>query len=248
MSNVYYSDIKTSFSRICPDMSPDPERKSTLDKQRLILYPPGLTIVAQIEAKKEKSLFTHAIERIKSSERKFHLSTKVLHCTLLGLFGEKRVRAGDVDAIIQSVKEFITRKSIGQLNIHFSLVRLGAFYINGRPDGYCSDGTVIALANRGSYDAKRFNILGDDLASHLRSKYPSIFNPDNKPRLQREHPTVWCTLGYFGEPSFDIDKELCPILEGLKLFSANVTVSKLQVISYEKRSLEDSKVLDEIFL
>jgi len=134
------------------------------------------------------------------------------------------------------------------LTIHFNLVRLGAFYHNGRPCDGDSDGTIVAMAAN-DQESKKFNVLGEDLACYLRSQFPSIFYPSIEMRLKREPPTIWCTLGYYHEKSdFDIDNKLLLMLEELRSFTATITVSQLEVRNYTNRSLESSNLLATITL
>jgi hypothetical protein len=140
MSSIYYSDIKTEFSKICPNSSRS-GKESTIVKQNKILDPPGLTIVAHIE-EHEAIPFNYAISKILNSGRKFN-PNRLLHFTLLGLFdGKRKNTMCDTDAIIKSSKQFIENRQIGPLTIHFNLVRLGAFYHNGRPCDGDSDGPL----------------------------------------------------------------------------------------------------------
>jgi hypothetical protein len=52
----------------------------------------------------------------------------------------------DMYAIIKSSKQFIENRQTGLLRIYFNLVRLDAFYHNGRPCYGDSDGTIVAMA------------------------------------------------------------------------------------------------------
>lgn len=246
LHNIYYSDIKTKFTRICPNLNYVGE--STLTKQRQKLKPPGLTIVARITGK-EELLFMEACQKIQTKSRKKFCSNNYLHFTLLGLFNNKRQsNRSYVNDIVSSAKEFIEQKHFGHLTIKFNLIRLGAFYKYERPCDWNSDGTLIAMADMESPDVSKFNILGDDLACHLRNNFYPIFYPDLCLRLKREHQTVWTTLGYFNETDFDIDEELFLILEELKLFNTTVKISQLEVRSYEMRSLENSSLIATINL
>jgi len=238
MQSIYYQDIKISFSRICPDLKHD-GKESTRTKQRHHLDPPGLTVVALINNGHDEP-FKKAIEKVETSSGKRFCSTSFLHFTLLGLFNDKRKRpdsSDEEDEINKSAKVFIEQRHFGHLTIKFNLVRPGAFYKDGSPCDMDSDGTLIAIADRESQEVNKFHSLGDDLACHLRKTFP-IFCNNNK--LKREHPTIWCTLGYFDEPDLDIDERLASILKELKSFNASVTVSQLEVRSYKLRSLEIS--------
>jgi hypothetical protein len=242
MQSIYYSDIKTIFSRICPDLRHE-GNDSTRTKQSKRLDPPGLTIVAMINGEKEQPPFRGVINKVQTNSGKTFCSNKFLHFTLLGLFNDERKRPDlkdETDGIIRSAKDFIEQKQFGPITIKFNLVRSGAFYKSGRPCDCNSDGTLVAMADNKSKEVSKFNILGDDLACHLRNSFPAIFYPSIDNRLKREHPTVWSTLGYFDEPDFDIDERLASILEDLKSFDATVTVSQLEIKSYELRSLEIS--------
>lgn len=121
-------------------------------------------------------------------------SNRFLHFTLLGIFNDERKRPeskDETDSIIISAKDFIEQKEFGPITIKFNLVRLGAFYDkDGRPCDCNSDGTLVAMADNKSKEASKFNILGDDLACHLRNSFPAMFNPSIDNRLKREHPTV----------------------------------------------------------
>ena len=132
------------------------------------------------------------------------------------------------------------------MTVHFNLVSLGAFYYTGRPCDDDSYGTIVAIAAN-DQELKNFNILGEDLACYLRSQFPSIFYPCIDMGLKREHPTIWCTLGYVHENDFEIDSRLLLVLQ-LMSFKARITISQLEVRSYTNRSLEDSNLLDTIIL
>jgi hypothetical protein len=251
MPSIYYSDIKTQFSKLCPNLSllgQDP----TIVKQNKILNPPGITIVGHI-IDSEAIPFNYAVSKILNSGRKFS-PNKLLHFTLLGLFdGRRKNTIVDASSIVQSSKAFIESKRIGRLTISFSLVRPGAFYDQGRPRDGHSDGTIVAMADNDQESEKfnilKFNILGEYLACYLRSKFPSIFYPFIEMKLKREHPTIWCILGYFHEKSdFEIDNKMLLMLDELRSFTATVTVSQLEVRSYTNRSLESSNVLATITL
>jgi hypothetical protein len=246
MPSVYYQDIRTTFSRICPDLRHD-GKASTRTTQRHRLDPPGLTIVAFINNGHDKP-FKKAIEKIETSSGKRFCSTSFLHFTLLGLFNDERKcpdSPDEKDEIIKSAKEFIEQKHFGHLTINFNLVRLGAFYKAGSPCDGDGDGTLVATADREFQEVNKLNSFGNDLACHMRKTFP-IFCNNNK--LKREHPTVWSTLGYFDEPDFDIDERLASILENLKSFNATVSVSQLEVRSYGLRSLEISDLKTTINL
>ncbi|CAN5525300.1 hypothetical protein BH18THE2_BH18THE2_41630 [soil metagenome] len=86
MSSIYYYDIKTEFSKICPN-SYRSGKESTIVKQNKILDPPVLTIVAHIE-EHEAIPFNYVISKILNNGRKFS-PNKLLHLTLLGLFDGK---------------------------------------------------------------------------------------------------------------------------------------------------------------
>lgn len=224
-------------------------KKSTITKQLQILNPPGLTIVARVEIEREELLFKDVIEKIQAKSGKKLYSNKCLHFTLIGLFNDKReCKDSDTDQIINSTKEFIEQEHLGIMTIRFNLIRPGAFYNYGRPCDFISDGTLVIIADNESPDVNKFNILGDDLACHLRKSFPTIFYPDVDSRLKREHPTVWITLGYFREPDFEIDEKLVPILEQMRSFNATVTVSQLEIRSYETRSLDNSNLVAIISL
>ena len=241
---IYYSDIKTEFTRICPDLKFGGE--STLTKQRKSLKPPGLTIVARITGQEELP-FMEAVQKVRTESGKKFYANKFLHLTLLGLFNHKRKHShSHANDIINSSKEFIEQKHYACMTFKFNLIRLGAFYRYGRSCDGNSDGTLVAMADTKSPEVNKFNILGDDLACHLRINFPSIFYPDIHLRLKREHQTVWSTLGYFNQTDFDIDEKLVPILEELKSFNAVVNVSQLEFRSYENRSLEKSNLIDVI--
>lgn len=243
-NNLYYADIKTTFYRICSDLATS-EQKSTLHKQRQIYDPPGITIIAPIEDK-DQIPFKEAIE-IMSSRTTFQ-PTKKLHFTLLGLFDDKRINSSSLEPITSTVKEYIKQKHIGRLIIAFNLVRPGAFYEYNRPKDYDSDGTVVAMADPKDDNTKLFINLGDDVACLLRGKFADIFYNPCPNRLTRPHPTVWCTLGYFEEPSFEITPSIVEIFEQVRNFNAVAKIDKLQVIQYNRRSLENAIVLDTIDL
>lgn len=247
MQNIYYQDIRTTFTTICPNLEYH-WKKSTVIKQLQILSPPGLTIIARI-GEEEEQPFKEAVTKIQNRSGKRFYSNKSLHFTLLGLFNDKRKSSQFYrNKIVRSTGEFIKRKHVGQMKINFNLIRLGAFYNHGEPCNNSSNGTLIAMADSGSEEVNRFNILGDDLACHLRKSFPTIFYPNIDLRLKREHPTVWCTLGYFNETDFEIDQKLVLILEELKSFNATVTVSQLEIRSYQIRSLENSHLVTKISL
>ena len=245
--SIYYPDIKTSFTKICPYLE-HLGKDSTIQKQLQILRPPGLTIIARIERTQEVP-FKEAIEKIQTRSGRRFCSSKCLHFTLLGLFNDKRMSNQiDKDEIIRSATAFIKRTHFRHVKINFNLVRPGAFYTHGGPCDYISDGMLVAMADNRSKEVNEFNLLGDDLACHLRQNFPSIFYPSIYLRLKREHPTVWSTVGYFEEPDFDIDRALATILEEFKSFNAVVTVSQLEVRSYTLRSLENSELVATIDL
>jgi hypothetical protein len=247
MHNIYYHDIKTTFTTICPSLE-YPEKKSTITKQLQVLSPPGLTVIARIGVKEEQP-FKETVTKIQNKSGKRFCSNKSLHITLLGLLNDERKSSQFYTSkIVSSTRDFIKRKHFGHMKINFNLIRLGAFFSHGEPCNNSSDGTLIAMADSGSEEVNKFNILGDDLACHLRKSFPTIFYPNIDLRLKREHPTVWCTLGYFYETDFEIDRKLVVVLEDLKSFNAAVTVSQLEVRSYQIRSLENSHLVTKISL
>ncbi|MGH9978821.1 MAG: hypothetical protein ACRD8Z_23755 [Nitrososphaeraceae archaeon] len=251
MQSIYYKDIKTIFSRICPDFKHE-GKESTIEKQSKHLDPPGLTIAAMITGRKEEQPFREVIKKVQTNGGKTLCSNKFLHFTLLGIFNDERKCPDskvETNSIIKTAKDFIEQKEFGPITIKFNLVRPGAFYDKGgRPCDCNSDGTLVAMTDIESPEITKFNILGDDLACHLRNSFPVLFYPNIDNRLKREHPTVWSTLGYFNEPDFDIDERLASILEELKSFDAIVTVSQLEVRSYKLRSLKISDLKTAINL
>ena len=249
MQGIYYSDIKTIFSRICPDFKHE-GKESTRTKQSKRLDPPGLTIVAMINGRQEEQPFREVIKKVQTNGSKRFCSNKSLHFTLLGLFNDEREHPNskdETDSMIRSAMDFIEQKQFGPITIKFNFVRPGAFYDKGgRPCDCNSNGTLVAMADIEAPETTTFSILGDDLACHLRRSFPTIFYPSVYRRLKREHPTVWSTLGYFDEPDFEIDERIASTLEELKPFDATVNVSQLEVRSYEFRSLEKSDLVARI--
>ena len=132
MHNIYYHDIKTTFTTICPSLE-YPEKKSTITKQLQVLSPPGLTVIARIGVKEEQS-FKEAVTKIQNKSGKSFCSNKSLHITLLGLLNDER-KSGQFyrSKIVSSTRDFIKRKHFGHMKIDFNLIRLGAFFSQGQP-------------------------------------------------------------------------------------------------------------------
>jgi hypothetical protein len=59
MPSIYYSDIRTQFSKVCPNSSL-PGQDPTIEKQNKILDPPGITIVGHI-IEHEEIPFNYAV-------------------------------------------------------------------------------------------------------------------------------------------------------------------------------------------
>lgn len=87
MSGIYYSDIKTQFSKICPN-SYLPGQDSTIVKQNKIPDPSGITIVGHIEGY-EAIPFNYTVGKILNSGRKFN-PNGLLRFALLSLFDDKK--------------------------------------------------------------------------------------------------------------------------------------------------------------
>jgi hypothetical protein len=115
LQSIYYPDIRTTFSRICPDLRHD-GKESTRTKQQQRLNPTGLTIVARIQLENEVLRFNDATEKIQTESGRTFCSGKCLHFTLLGLLNDRRKADQYFRGRITYVaKEFIEQKHLGSL-------------------------------------------------------------------------------------------------------------------------------------
>jgi len=217
------------FRSICPVSS------DTAQKQKRRFNPPGLTLVAHIPHE-DRRPFREAIDIIKGSGRNFQ-DCEQLHFTILGLFAEdlQNPLDGDtIDNLISAITEFFRVKPIGRIEVAFDLIRPGVF--DREPE--CGDGTVVAMASE-AHD-KIIVEYSKQLAAHLASAYPNLF-PKSPARHLRG---VWCSLGFFDDPDFEIDEKTSKAFANAKLmsFSASAPIREVSVCEFTLKSLADGIV------
>jgi hypothetical protein len=217
------------FERICPRSS------DIVNHQSGILDYPGLTVVALI---KEDSFLNH-LSNLQNINLGFTRVNK-LHCTLLGLLnGNNQSNANSEfkKVIYNSVKEYIDHQKLGALQLQFDCIRPGTWRgKNKNLVNNCSDGTVIATGAMAAADNKKFCDIGSHLARYLRNKLDYIFERD----FTRKFPTLWCTLGYFDCPDFqlDISPELLNMFDAVKKLNITLSIHQLSVFEFYSRTLE----------
>lgn len=222
------------FRRICPESS------ETLQRQKIRINPPGLTIIAYIP-QEDRQPFRDAIDLIASTGRKFQ-ACEQLHFTILGLFDERNVRPvlnrDEVDRLLGVIGEFLGSKDIVQIEVDFDFLRPGIF--RGEPES--SDGTVVAFASE-AVDTMIIE-YSKQLAAHLTSKFPEWF-PEAR---TRPLGGVWCSLGFFDEADFAIDSEILRVFTKLEQFNACVHIDRMAIAEFTLKSLADAVILDLIRL
>jgi hypothetical protein len=146
----------------------------------------------------------------------------------------KRPANLDEKQLTSAIDAFSQKKNLKQLEVEFDLIRPGVFV--GQRD--CSDGTVVAMASEAG--DKAIVALSKELASELAEQFPQYF-PTAR---QRPLAGVWCSLGYFDEPDFQVDGPLLKAFIPLKGFKAKVTICDLAVTEFALKSLADSVIQD----
>lgn len=221
---------KVSFSHICPESS------GTIEKQIIRFQSPGLTLIAPIPHEL-RSPFHSAIESLMETGHGFR-SVDQLHFTILGLFAGQNWNTALLPSLSKHIQDFFNSKSLGTINVKFTLVRPGFF--SGQ-SGY-SDGTVVAMADNDS--STSIMDIAKELSKYLSEVEPKLF-PEQK---SRPLPGVWCTLGYFHEPDFPLDKQVFEAFLPSKKFMANVSVNTVMLNEFSLKSLADGIVRSLISL
>jgi len=192
----------------------------------------GHSIVAFIEDKDQKS-FQDAIDKIRKAGHRFHCSSH-MHCTLLSLDRKTKENLNryDLELIYHDMKDFIEKKKLGELRISFDIIHPG----KDDQDFESSDGTVIALARKGNAYNDRFLEIIHELKGYLNTR--PYLNAEAKRKVA---DTVWCALGFFDEPPFEVDKPIYEIfnMTEFRNFSAILTFNEITIAEYHLRSLDD---------
>lgn len=215
------------FSTICPLSS------RTVYKQNSPSDPPGLSVVSYIQHR-DRAPFLKALRCLGNSKHVFRACHQ-LHITLLGLFAAERNQSfsdAELIAILEAVQTFFNRERGRPLSIKFDLIRPGIF--EGQSES--SDGTVVAMASEES--EKDLLRLSHRLSEYLTREVPTLFSND----LRRPLPGVWCSLGFFDEPDFKIDRSVYDIFSRLTEFQASVQLETVAVTEFTFKSLIDGVV------
>ena len=206
-----------------------PNASGTVSKQKLRLQPPGLTLVAMVPHEQRLPLLG-AIEALCKVGRVFRPIDQ-LHFTVLGLFDERKpapsgLSHNDLAAVIS---DFFRLRQLDALAVEIDVIRPGLFV--GNPGK--SDGTVVAMASPQS--ASKLLSVSKELADHLSAVRPIQF-PQS---VQRPMAGVWCTLGYFDEPDFDVDADLHAVLSPYAKVSHKLSVQTLSLTEFTFKTLAD---------
>jgi hypothetical protein len=193
---------------------------------------PGHSIVAFIEDNDQKP-FQNAIDKIRKAGHRFRSSSHI-HCTLLSLDRKTKENLNryDLELIYHDVKDFFEKKKLRELRITFDIVHPG----RDDQDFGSSDGTVIALARMGNAYNDRFLEIIHELKDYLNTR--SYLKAETKRKVV---DTIWCTLGFFDEPPFEVDKSIFEIfnMTEFRNFSAIATINEIAIAKYRLKSLDD---------
>jgi hypothetical protein len=193
---------------------------------------PGHSIIAFIEDNDQKP-FQDAIDKIRKAGHRFRWSSH-MHCTLLSLDRKTKENFNryDLELIYHDVKDFIEKKKLSKLRISFDIIHPG----KDDQDFGSSDGTVIALARMGNAYNDRFLEIIHELKDYLNTR--SYLKAEAQHKVA---DTIWCTLGFFDEPPFEVDKAIYEIfnMTEFRNFSAIATFNEITIAEYRMKSLDD---------
>jgi hypothetical protein len=198
---------------------------------------PSYTLVAYIKDS-ELQPFQEATEDLTKIGHQFKPS-KHLHCTLFSL--KENLTEDVIESFYIHTKEFFKTRKVGQLKVYFDIIHPGK---NKKRDKI-SDNAVIALSRRDCTSDYGFLSLIYDLENHLANQgYRKIIEK------HKTHNTIWCTLGYFDEPQFEVDSATYNVFgrPELRAFSASATFDEIALTEYRLKSLDDGRTIYSIKL
>jgi hypothetical protein len=202
---------------------------------------PGHAIVAFIEGNDQKP-FQDVVNTIRKAGHRFRWWSH-MHCTLLSLDRKTKENSNryDLELIYHDAKDFFDKKKLKELRISFDIIHPG----KDDQEFGSSDGTVIALARTGNAYNDRFLKIIHELNDYLNTRSCLKFEAKRK-----VSDTIWCTLGFFDEPPFEMNNSIYEIfnMTEFRNFSAIATFSEITIAEYRLKSLDDALILYKIKL